>query len=147
MQKTSFFNSFVSLLVNKFKQRKMNVTKATILVMVCTQLIVMSRAACPNSCSGHGTCNKYDECTCYTEQRDGAASENFAWKEPDCSARVCPHGVSHIFPARYGDTIYDHKPNAECSDRGFCDRSTGECQCLPGWTGTACQYGTFRVVR
>ena len=112
-------------------------------IIIVAQLSVIARAACPNSCSGHGTCNKYDECTCYTEQRDGSASENFAWKEPDCSARVCPHGVSHIFPSRYGDTIYDHKPNAECSDRGFCDRGTGECQCLPGWTGTACQYGKY----
>ena len=27
----------------------------------------------------------------------------------------------------------------ECSNKGLCDRQTGECECLPGYDGAACQ--------
>jgi hypothetical protein len=29
------------------------------------------------------------------------------------------------------------KENAECSNRGYCDYSTGQCQCLPGFSSSA----------
>lgn len=34
-----------------------------------------------------------------------------------------------------------HSPNGLTSrpvDRGYCDRTTGECECIPGWLGPAC---------
>ncbi|CAM9346318.1 unnamed protein product, partial [Chrysoparadoxa australica] len=37
--------------------------------------------ACHLSCSGHGTCNQWDQCTCYT-----------GFKGADCSRRSCPTG-------------------------------------------------------
>jgi hypothetical protein len=33
----------------------------------------------------------------------------------------------------------DHRDNAECSDAGLCDRSSGTCQCFDGYDGSACQ--------
>ena len=105
-------------------------------------LLAFSDAACPNSCSGHGVCNKFDECTCYIEQRDGDSAEIPAWREPDCSARACPRGISHIHIPEYGrgGGVYSHAVNAECSDRGICNTDIGECECFSGWTGSACQY-------
>merc|ERR1719199_1694408 len=32
-----------------------------------------------------------------------------------------------------------HADFAECSDAGICDRSSGQCQCLDGYEGAACQ--------
>jgi hypothetical protein len=31
---------------------------------------------------------------------------------------------------------------AECSSKGLCDRETGDCQCFPGYEGSACQYNS-----
>jgi EGF-like domain len=35
---------------------------------------------------------------------------------------------------------------AECAGRGVCDRLFGECQCLPGFTGSACQFTACQYV-
>jgi len=32
---------------------------------------------------------------------------------------------------------------AECSNKGSCNRDTGLCACLPGFTGAACQRSTY----
>lgn len=34
----------------------------------------------------------------------------------------------------------------ECSGRGKCDAVTGKCQCLPGYSGEACQRSKFRYL-
>eukprot|EP01035_Chromulina_nebulosa_P025316 gene25316-33047_t len=47
-----------------------------------------------------------------------SCSTNF--QGADCSERICPFN------------------SAECSNRGTCDRSTGECSCMNGFTGSAC---------
>ena len=33
----------------------------------------------------------------------------------------------------------DAHPVAECSNRGTCDRKTGECKCFPGYEGIGCE--------
>ncbi|KAJ0403084.1 hypothetical protein P43SY_009151 [Pythium insidiosum] len=48
----------------------------------------------------------------------------------------CPVGPAWVAPARATDVAhYD----VECSNMGTCDRGTGKCLCVEGFTGTACQ--------
>jgi hypothetical protein len=129
-------------------------------------IISTVNSECPNGCSGHGTCNAYDICTCDAQHQGN-----------DCSERTCAFGKAHsdiskgdingdgvvsnsdvivghngiVF--RYGTTegfpsMTDSDQNilhntahdyAECSSKGTCDRSTGTCHCFPGYDGVACQ--------
>jgi len=85
-------------------------------------------ARCPNSCSGHGSCEKNDACSCYAN-----------WQGPDCSARTCPFGLAWVdAPTDYDDA----HAYAECSNRGLCARKSGECECFDGYEGSACQRTT-----
>ena len=80
-----------------------------LLVLFVGQLF-LCQSRCPNLCSGHGSCNSTDSCTCY-EGWDGAR---------DCSLRDCKRGVA-LFSAG-GHTTADSM--AECSNAGICDRLT-----------------------
>jgi len=93
-------------------------------------IVAVVHGACPNACSGHGTCDAQDQCTCFLEV-DG----NSMFMGADCSQFTCPRGVSWKEPAAGSK----HKTDAECSDAGICDRLTGECTCFPGYEGSACQ--------
>jgi len=121
---------------------------------------------CPNSCSGHGECKSYDQCSCQlegvvinpkgnqykrAEEYGKAIAPMAAWTGADCSQMRCPRGISWVTPAK-DDTIdnddqlnpestmwCEHKLSVECSDKGLCDRTTGQCTCFPGYTGAACQ--------
>lgn len=129
-------------------------------------IISTVNSECPNGCSGHGTCNAYDICTCDAQHQGN-----------DCSERTCAFGKAHSdiskgdingdgvvsnsdvivghngIVYRYGttegfpsmtdsdqtvlqNTAHDY---AECSSKGTCDRSTGTCHCFPGYDGVACQ--------
>lgn len=57
---------------------------------------------------------------------------------------VYPHGTTEGFPYMVdteGLTVYQNTAHgyAECSNKGLCDRSTGECECLAGYDGSSCQ--------
>jgi len=80
--------------------------------------------ACPNLCSGHGDCNIYSRCDCWDE-----------WTGGDCSERICPFGVAWADDATGDDEAH---AEAECSNRGVCARSSGECSCMAGFGGKAC---------
>eukprot|EP01031_Cornospumella_fuschlensis_P027953 gene27953-33756_t len=87
--------------------------------------IVLSK--CPNSCSGHGQCGVGNLCNCYEGWTGGAV---------DCSLRSCAIGTAWVDKAYATDSAHQQ---AECSNAGLCDRSTGVCQCFSGFTGAACQ--------
>jgi hypothetical protein len=89
------------------------------------------QATCPNLCSGHGNCGANDRCTCYAN-----------WLGSDCSERQCAFGLAWAdAPSSVAGTNFAHW-YAECSNKGLCDRSTGECECFPGYTGKGCKRST-----
>lgn len=56
---------------------------------------------------------------------------------------VYPYGTAEKFPAMANSDGVQLKQTAhyymECSNKGTCDRTKGECQCLDGYEGVACQ--------
>ena len=126
-------------------------------------------AMCPNQCSGHGSCTVMHKCACFADwcggdcslralplfeasrgsvQRCGILSQC-----PKQSDRVvhmsnifsttgrCPKGPAWADVAIDDDTA--HRP-AECSRRGRCNTSTGNCMCDRGFEGHACQRRAWR---
>merc|ERR1712038_1161487 len=129
------------------------------LFLALATIVGFASAACPNSCSGHGTCDRYDACTCFLETAinatffEGTGKIEMEWTGADCSRRTCPRGVSWSKStngfrngvARKGansDLVCKHQGERECSDQGLCDRATGLCSCFPGYTGSSCQRTT-----
>lgn len=56
---------------------------------------------------------------------------------------VYPYGTAEGFPLML-DTAgvpvtHSAHDYMECSNKGLCDRISGECECLPGYDGAACQ--------
>jgi len=56
---------------------------------------------------------------------------------------VYPYGTAEKFPAMANSDGVTLKQTAhyymECSNKGVCDRTKGECQCLDGYEGVSCQ--------
>lgn len=100
-------------------------------IVAALACIAAVAAYCPNGCSGHGSCGANDKCTCYTRP-DGTP----AWMRADCSERTCPRGVAWV-----GDVMgeNDAHPSVECSNKGTCDRKSGQCRCFENYDGIACE--------
>ena len=59
-----------------------------------------------------------------------------AWTEHDCSQRTCPTGAAWAAVAVAANQAH---PETECSNKGTCDRKSGECECFDNYEGMACE--------
>jgi len=91
-------------------------------------LVGSAMAACPNGCSGNGICGANDKCSCYQN-----------WQGPDCSLRTCTYSLAWADTADGTNQAHYY---AECSNKGVCDRKTGECKCFDGYEGKGCRRST-----
>lgn len=80
-----------------------------------------AQATCPNQCSGHGECSVFSRCNCWGH-----------FTGADCSEHLCPVGTAWADLASKDDVAHQ---NAECSNRGTCDRQIGACECQQGFGG------------
>ena len=127
----------------------------------------VATAKCANDCSNHGDCNAKNQCECHRNyfgsdcsQRlcaagrafidsavgdvngDNAVSVDLVFAQ---GRAVTP--ISEVFSYQYGaardssdvtrswnEAHFYH----ECSSKGVCDTTTGECLCFPGYEGSGC---------
>ena len=54
------------------------------------------------------------------------------------SSGQCPTGIAWADKAYATDAAHQVQ---ECSNAGICDRTTGTCDCFPGYGGSSCQRG------
>lgn len=66
------------------------------------------RTACPNDCSGHGTCNLIsnaddtnDDYSAWDNDKTQVCECDAGYDGPDCSMRSCPHGADPVQYAQY----------------------------------------------
>jgi len=100
-------------------------------LITCAALLVGVGAYCPNGCTSHGSCGTNDKCTCYARPNGDPA-----WIAHDCSHRTCPKGASWVGPVMGANSAH---PEVECSNKGTCNRLTGECACYENYDGMACE--------
>ena len=105
------------------------------LLAVFLLLCLGASTNCPRDCSGHGSCSlNGNVCRCWAGWDAGAA---------DCSMRQCPEGVAWADKAYAVDRAHQE---VECSAAGYCNRATGACSCLKGFSGAACQRSEYTCV-
>eukprot|EP00924_Labyrinthula_sp_SR-Ha-C_P009490 maker-scaffold_2-augustus-gene-25.2-mRNA-1 protein AED:0.16 eAED:0.16 QI:216/0/0.33/1/0/0.33/3/0/624 len=106
--------------------------KMKVLILGSSLLILINYVygACPGEspCTGHGTCGAYDLCSCYRN-----------WQGSDCSGRTCPYGKAWADEIDSTVTGREAHHYLECSGKGTCNRDSGECECLEGFTGKGCR--------
>jgi len=100
-------------------------------VLVCGVFLKQAFGACDNNCSGHGSCMIDDVCSCYDNWGVGLSHDS-----GDCSDRVCPFELAWVDTPDKEGMFHRY---AECSNRGICNRDSGECTCFDGYEGKACQ--------
>lgn len=137
-----------------------------VLVAILLGFIGSVASECANACSGHGKCTSYDMCICNRNWQANDCSErvcqfglahvdtpkgdlNMDGSYSNANIRLLensfnyPYGTSEQFPNmqdsdlnNVGNSAHDYM---ECSNKGDCDRTTGECKCYDGYDGVACQ--------
>eukprot|EP00286_Rhodomonas_abbreviata_P013962 CAMPEP_0181340776 /NCGR_PEP_ID=MMETSP1101-20121128/30034_1 /TAXON_ID=46948 /ORGANISM="Rhodomonas abbreviata, Strain Caron Lab Isolate" /LENGTH=770 /DNA_ID=CAMNT_0023451963 /DNA_START=54 /DNA_END=2366 /DNA_ORIENTATION=+ len=123
-------------------------------------------AECANACNGHGTCTSYDMCICNRNWQASDCSERVCMfglahvdtpkgdldmdgtvSDPNLliidNSYTYPYGTTEQFPQMQDSDLAALDNSAhyymECSNKGKCDRSTGECECYDGYDGVSCQ--------
>ncbi|OWZ11578.1 hypothetical protein PHMEG_00015376 [Phytophthora megakarya] len=104
------------------------------------------RTECPNNCNARGICltlaaiiagapvvpgpyaawDGVKQMGCYCDQ---------GYRGPDCSLKECPSGNDVLL-------AFGQDQGRDCGGRGKCNYETGECECFPGYYGTACDSQT-----
>lgn len=118
------------------------------------------RTVCPNDCSSHGVCQDLrrfagdfsSESTAYTLSYDVAYDAkkqmgclcDDGFRGPDCSLVECPSGADPMGGLGGSGTDSDGTAGAalDCSGRGLCNYSDGQCACFKGFYGERCEYQT-----
>lgn len=99
--------------------------KHTILLYLYVSRLYLVGAQCAHKCSNHGICNNLGQCECHANYRGG-----------DCSRKICPTGTAFSDSA---SSINSAHAAQECSGRGICNEEKGQCECMQGFTGIACE--------
>jgi hypothetical protein len=127
-------------------------------VIIFAALVALAAAECPNACSGHGTCGAKDSCSCYQNYQGNDCSERTCYfgiahvdtPKGDLNADGFVSGPlttvvtgSEVYPWGTTEQYPNANPNEghfymECSNKGICDRKSGQCDCFDGYSGTAC---------
>jgi len=129
------------------------------------------RTVCPNSCSGHGTCqnaatfardqvdaaggepsNVYNSVSAWDSQKMYGCKCESGYRGPDCSMKECPSSADPQ-GGPDGTTTYLDTDNGgiqrreprDCSGRGKCDYTSGNCLCFKGFFGEDCSLQTALV--
>lgn len=147
--------------------------KIVLAAFVMASSLNLINAECPNACSAHGKCGAYDMCICYRNWMANDCSERIcqfglahvdtpmgdldsssgALTGPDLNVvtndAMYPFGTPEQFPAMK-DSDGNILTNSahyyrECSNKGICDRSSGNCQCFDGYSGSACQRASCPI--
>lgn len=147
--------------------------KWTLVIWWMAAYVSLTMCECPNACSGHGGCGYHDQCSCWKNWFGGDCSLRqcqFGLAHIDTpkgdldadgeisdmdthiiySSQTWPLGTTEQYPAMY-DSDFNRLSNsaheyAECSNKGFCDRVSGSCWCVPGYSGSACHRADCPVV-
>jgi hypothetical protein len=134
--------------------------KFAVFTVASAALAGMVVADCPNACSQNGACGQYDTCYCHRNWQGADCSEHtcpFGHAHVDSpkgdldmsggalsdrattiltGSEVYFYGTTEKYPTGSSNEGHFYM---ECSNRGTCDRKTGECKCFDGYDGASCQ--------
>jgi hypothetical protein len=86
----------------------------------------------------YGTVNNYFT-DAFDAHRQMGCKCDIGYRGPDCSLIECPSGGDPLV------TLASEEPNQiarDCSGRGICDYSAGQCGCFKGYFGERCESQT-----
>lgn len=106
--------------------------------------IACERTVCPNDCSMAGVCFTQEQLaieanrvysTPWDAKKHVGCVCDLGRRGPDCSLIECPSGADILKGP-------GNESGRDCSGRGICDYTTGQCNCFTGYYGTKCEYQT-----
>lgn len=106
--------------------------------------IACERTVCPNDCSMSGVCFTQQQLAMeagrvYSRPWDALKHVgcvcDLGRRGPDCSLIECPSGKDVLKGP-------GNEMGRDCSGRGICDYTAGQCNCFTGYYGTKCEYQT-----